>query len=297
MAQLILLIGQSGPGDGQFDTPQGVAVAGTGIYVADYGNSRIEQFSGAGGGSLDVTTGSTHAITGTSAMVTGLVDPNGTDASYWFEYGTTSGYGSQTTADDAGTDNGFVGEADLTGLSPATIYHYRIVVQQGLGSPVDGADRTFTTAASAGGGGGGGPSAPAATTGGTNSVGATVATVSANGADTTYHFDLGKSTTAFASLGTTDIGTADGYAASFDATGLGPATTYDYRVVAIDVWNVPQSLRRAASLGGCPCSRVAVKAGGHTSPTGTVRRDSGRVDAVHQRPRGAACEEMRACAA
>jgi hypothetical protein len=126
MAQLILLIGQSGPGDGQFDTPQGVAVAGTGIYVADYGNSRIEQFSGAGGGSLDVTTGSTHAITGTSAMVTGLVDPNGTDASYWFEYGTTSGYGSQTTADDAGTDNGFVGEADLTGLSPATIYHDRL---------------------------------------------------------------------------------------------------------------------------------------------------------------------------
>src|SRR5690606_20002128 len=40
--------GGSGQGDGQFSAPQGIAVAGNSVYVADTGNHRVQVFSRAG---------------------------------------------------------------------------------------------------------------------------------------------------------------------------------------------------------------------------------------------------------
>jgi hypothetical protein len=88
-----------------------------------------------------------------------LIDAGGNATAYRFDYGTTSAYG-QTTADvSAGSASGAVPQsANVSGLSPATTYHFRIVALRD-GIPVMlGADGMFTTAAPSAGGGGGGTS-------------------------------------------------------------------------------------------------------------------------------------------
>jgi len=88
-----------------------------------------------------VTTGDATAVGQTTATVTGTITPDGTEAPWVFEYGTTTEYGLTTEQQTvpAGTDPAAV-EAVLTGLSPATTYHYRLVSGE-----VQGEDGTFTT--------------------------------------------------------------------------------------------------------------------------------------------------------
>jgi photosystem II stability/assembly factor-like uncharacterized protein len=76
------------------------------------------------------STGSATLLTSTRARVAGSVNPNGGAASYWFEYGTTTAYGEQTSPTSAGSGSVATAvQAELTGLSPATTYHYRLVAQ------------------------------------------------------------------------------------------------------------------------------------------------------------------------
>jgi hypothetical protein len=85
-------------------------------------------------------------VSDTSATVNGLVfDPVDATIQYWFEYGPTKGYGSETThrslaIDDR--DSHPVAE-NLTGLDPGTTYHYRVCAKDG--EPVCAGGRTFTT--------------------------------------------------------------------------------------------------------------------------------------------------------
>ena len=95
-----------------------------------------------------VTTGSTSNITQSSATVSGLVNPNGTDTHYYFRYGTTTAYGSQTTPADAGSGTSQVGvHAAIYGLSTNTTYHYQLVAQNARGASYS-ADQTLTTSTS-----------------------------------------------------------------------------------------------------------------------------------------------------
>ena len=63
-------------------------------------------------------------------MIPGSAGPN-SNTTYFFQYGTTSGYGAQIppAPGDAGEGNSPIAleTADLTGLEPGTGYHYRIV--------------------------------------------------------------------------------------------------------------------------------------------------------------------------
>jgi hypothetical protein len=103
----------------------------------------------AGGGppapTLTVTTGGVHDLTATTATLLGIVTPGGADASYWFQYGAGTSYGAVTAPLDAGSQGTFSAAGDVSGLQPATLYHYRLVAQPGGGSPVYGSDQTFTT--------------------------------------------------------------------------------------------------------------------------------------------------------
>jgi len=93
-----------------------------------------------------VTTGVSSGVRENVATVAGSVNPAGNPATYWFEYGPTESYGSQTTEEPAGsglTDAGV--SRDLTGLAPGTTYHYRLAAKHGSGATVHGQDRTFTT--------------------------------------------------------------------------------------------------------------------------------------------------------
>ena len=56
----------------------------------------------AGAASLPtVSTGAAHEVSYGSAVLTGTVNPNGRDTSYYFQYGLTRAYGGQTAIADA----------------------------------------------------------------------------------------------------------------------------------------------------------------------------------------------------
>ena len=93
------------------------------------------------------------SITGTSARVTGAVNANGTAATWWLEYGTTTAYGAKTPAQPiAGTTNDLNVGVNLSGLANSTLYHARLVISNSIGT-VNGDDVSFTTLSSGGGGG------------------------------------------------------------------------------------------------------------------------------------------------
>ena len=93
-----------------------------------------------------VSTGGASSVTFSSAILSGSVNAHGQVTNYVFQYGTTSGYGGQTPLSPAG--NGIKGikvSQTVTGLQPATTYHYRIVAVSPVGT-TDGKDHIFTTA-------------------------------------------------------------------------------------------------------------------------------------------------------
>ncbi len=50
-----------------------------------------------------VATGAASSVLTQSATLNGTVDPNGSDTTYYFEYGTTTAYGRRTATEDAGS--------------------------------------------------------------------------------------------------------------------------------------------------------------------------------------------------
>ena len=93
------------------------------------------------------STGPATNVTFDSATLTGVVNPNKEDTTYYFEYGTTTAYGAKTPDATVGGNAGKEVDATITGLAPNTVYHYRLVATNPSGTDT-GADMTFTTAAS-----------------------------------------------------------------------------------------------------------------------------------------------------
>ena len=80
-----------------------------------------------------------------AATLNGRVTPDGVPASTWFEWGTTTNYGSSTMSTNVGGGTNVVLlNFDLTGLWPASTYHYRVGATDGT-STYYGADTAFTT--------------------------------------------------------------------------------------------------------------------------------------------------------
>jgi len=105
--------------------------------------------------SATVITGIAGGIGTTGATVHASVNPNCVPTWYTFDYGTTTAYGSSVPFQYAGADaTGITVAAALTGLSPATTYHYRVRAVDALASFGSsgisvGADQTFTTSPTA----------------------------------------------------------------------------------------------------------------------------------------------------
>jgi hypothetical protein len=86
-------------------------------------------------------------VTSTTATLNGSVTPNQNDTTYYFEYGTTTEYGTQTPTQGPQTGNATKDvSADVSGLAPSTLYHYRLVAMNSSGTSF-GSDATFTTSA------------------------------------------------------------------------------------------------------------------------------------------------------
>jgi hypothetical protein len=191
----------------------------------------------AGAAAPGATTGPALSLTSSSANVTGTVDPNGESTTYSFQFGTTTGYGSQTNPQSAGTgtENQVV-SATLTGLRPGITYHYRLIATNFSGTTV-GTDATFTTL---GAPPPPPPPPPTAATRAAISVGtvrATVrGTVNPKGEGTTYYFEFGL-TPAYGTQTPPRSLSAGTRPRSVRATltGLQSGQTYHYRLVAKNV--------------------------------------------------------------
>ena len=175
-----------------------------------------------------VITGGAQSITGSTAVLHGRVNPNGSGTDYSFEYGTTTSYGTATTSLSAGDGIRGVDVArGIAGLTPGTVYHYRIDALNRSGS-ASGADRTFKTA---------GPPPPGAVTGPAVDVRKTVATptgsVNPNGALTTWSIQYGLTTSyGFSTFPQTLSAVTSPLGVSTQLVGLAPATLFHYRIVA-----------------------------------------------------------------
>lgn len=83
----------------------------------------------------------------TEATLTATVTPNapaGSTAQVWFEYGLTANYGSVTPTNSVPTGLPATVSNVLTGLQPATTYHFQAVAGNGASTSTSG-DLTFTT--------------------------------------------------------------------------------------------------------------------------------------------------------
>jgi hypothetical protein len=173
---------------------------------------------------LSATTLPATDVTTTSATLHGSVE----DATgYYFQYGTTSGYGVNT--DEQPVTSPDVSAA-LTNLTADTTYHYRVVATN-RGHKVEGEDMTFRTAPN--------PTPPGVSDSHSSAIQAAGATLSGNvdphGAATTYYFQYGQTT----SYGTRRPSPAGELAAgtgkvpvTVTLTGLQPYTRYHWRLVA-----------------------------------------------------------------
>jgi hypothetical protein len=91
-----------------------------------------------------VTTGGAANIAQQTARLTGSVDPNDAATTFQFQYGTTSAYGSVTPEQTVGGDGKKTITADISGLAPATTYHFRLIARNSKGLS-KGGDRSFKT--------------------------------------------------------------------------------------------------------------------------------------------------------
>jgi hypothetical protein len=81
----------------------------------------------------------------TEATLKALVNPEGFDATYHFEYGTSTAYGQSTAEIPIGKDRtDHPVSVTLRGLAPGTAYHWRIVAENASGAD-EGDDHTLTT--------------------------------------------------------------------------------------------------------------------------------------------------------
>jgi len=94
-----------------------------------------------------VSTGTASTIVANGAKLEGPVNPEGSPTSYYFEYGTTASYGSKQPVSGGSILEGFntaVVSETLSGLTPNTVYHYRLKATSPEGT-TDGIDKTFVT--------------------------------------------------------------------------------------------------------------------------------------------------------
>jgi hypothetical protein len=91
------------------------------------------------------TTGTAANVTFQSVRLNGSADPNKQATTYYFQYGTTIAFGSQTAPVAVGNGaNPVHVSTDLGGLAPATKYYYRIVAHNNSGTALGGR-KSFTT--------------------------------------------------------------------------------------------------------------------------------------------------------
>jgi multidrug efflux pump subunit AcrA (membrane-fusion protein) len=209
-----------------------------------------ETLTTAGASKPTVAAGSASGVGISSATLTGTVNPSSDDTTYYFEYGTTSSYGSRTKKVDLGSGSSPAEvSAVVDGLRADTTYLFRLVATNGSGTAF-GAEATFATAAA--------PGKPTATTGSASSVLATSATltgsVDANGTDTKYYFEYSRTASSDKKTAAADAGSAQGAAeVTTTVEGLAPDTSYLFKLVATNRYGTTTGLTQIVTTAQRSC--------------------------------------------
>ena len=96
-----------------------------------------------------VVTQPATGITTSEAILHGTVNPNDSEAKYYFEYGPTTAYGTKTAELSAGSGTSPIEASKaIAGLEAGTEYHFRIVATNSQSTSL-GKDKTFQSGASA----------------------------------------------------------------------------------------------------------------------------------------------------
>ena len=176
----------------------------------------INSFSGAG-------------TSDTTATLNTAVTPNGAATTVFFEYGTTTNYGTSTAGQSIGSGNSPVEvTSNLTGLTAGATYQYRVYATNSVGTTT-GANGSFQTSS---------PLPQVTTTEAsfvTTGSASINATVNPNGLPTSVHFLWGtqadnlsnQTATQNVGSGTTNLGVWA------ELSGLAPDTTYFFKTVAV----------------------------------------------------------------
>ncbi len=179
------------------------------------------------GGPPSASTYSAYDITSSGSSFAGYVDPNSLSTVVTFEYGTTISYGQTVTADESPLADVSGVTADVTGLSVATIYHYRVKAVNAEGTTY-GDDITFTTL-------GGPPNASTYNAYDITSTGSSFAGyVEPNFSSTVVTFEYGTTTSYGQTVTADESPLADTSGVTADVTGLSVSTIYHYRVKAVN---------------------------------------------------------------
>jgi phosphodiesterase/alkaline phosphatase D-like protein len=183
---------------------------------------------------VETKTGTATEITPASATLHGSFDPDGLQTNYYFEWGRNEKLAETaelTPLQDGGSASGATSITQtLEGLEDYTIYYYRFVAENSLGTSY-GAKQSFRTIP---------PEPPAITGSSANGVTDSSAHLSAgvkpNFGETIYGFEYGE-TPAYGeqTLGS-DLLAADVqvHPVQIDLSGLAPGQTYHYRPLAIN---------------------------------------------------------------
>ena len=144
----------TGGGGSGVAVDSGSGPSGGNVYVADSVANKVDVYS------LEPlakpTVGESVAnVASDSATLGAQINPNGLDTTYYFQYGPVSCTTSPSSCIDVpaapGTDIGSAFgaqtvSAPLQNLQPSTVYHYRVLATNTLGT-FEGPDQTFTTQA------------------------------------------------------------------------------------------------------------------------------------------------------
>jgi subtilisin family serine protease/streptogramin lyase len=181
--------GVEGSGPGQLHGPRDIAIRSNGtILVSDLGNGRIQNLTpdgyllaevqqpnpqfiamGAAGkfyvpeagtssprvwvwslpASPEATTGAPSGPRTTEATLNGTVNPSGAETTYWFQWGTTTGYGNNTSKTVGSGAEPLAVSQTISGLSLDAEYHYRVVAESSEGIAY-GQDVTLLTSGPSG---------------------------------------------------------------------------------------------------------------------------------------------------
>ncbi|MGD1057219.1 MAG: 6-bladed beta-propeller, partial [Solirubrobacteraceae bacterium] len=164
----------------------------------------------------------------TNATLKGTVNPKGAETKYYFEYGTSTSYGSKTAEASAGSGTSNVEVSkEITGLARNTKYDFRVVATNVNGT-TDGANQELTTLSSV---------ITGSATGITAAEAVVHGTINPHGLATTDEFEYGTTisygNTVPAPAESAGTGTAV-VGKGYILTGLLPSTTYHFRLVEIN---------------------------------------------------------------